>query len=137
VIITLYVSVTKSNATGLDNLSPRFVKPFLLYILNHIILGWGTCEMVPKSPSWGNRAGRRLRIVDDLSRGQLWISWWGKSNTELWMETPVNKQFRTASGYPATKHTDDANCSAASKYHLNTYPSLIPKQHLTPGRTTV
>jgi len=29
------------------------------------------CEMVPKSPSWGNRAGRRLRIADDLSRGQF------------------------------------------------------------------
>jgi len=27
--------------------------------------------LVPKSPSWGNRAGRMLRIADDLSRGQL------------------------------------------------------------------
>jgi len=66
-------------------------------------LGWGTCEMVPKSPSWGNRAGRRLRIADDLFRGQLWISWWDKSNTVPWTETPVNKQSRTASGYFATK----------------------------------
>jgi len=27
----------------------------------------------------------------------------GKSNTESWMETPVNKQSRTTSGYPAMK----------------------------------
>jgi len=26
--------------------------------------------MVPKSPSWGNRAGRRLRIADDLGSGR-------------------------------------------------------------------
>jgi len=72
-------------------------------LLVSLILGWGTCEMVPKSPSWGNRAGRRLRIADDHSRRQLWISWWEKSNTESWTETPVNKQSRTASGYIATK----------------------------------
>jgi len=78
--------------------------------------------MVPNSPSWGNRAGRRLRIADDLSRGQLSISWWEKSNTESWTETPVNKQSRTVSGIV---HPHLNSCFTQTHSQHNTYPSSV------------